>query len=453
MRSWAFAVLLFFTLLPNVFGLIAVSGGLHLQIMQPMPSSDSGSTMASQSNGRCESLAETPPVVRCGLMPSDDTFVDNFFPDKTFAMSLGNPLVPMPVLIVQDTTQYHATYGNLSLNYAYLKFSLTSLLPTELLSSHAEPRNATLWLYVRWISLFYNASIRVYSASSNDWEENKLTWNARPGFDKTIYSETTIRANGTWARWDVSEQVRLALREGSQVSFVVTGSETSWRNVIWFDSKDHPQEGNIWTRPELDLDFEAPVLTIHTPYPNLPISVGKRNFQTNPNGMFQAYLTWGTYEVGVPEVIPKGEGARAAFVGWNDNVHEPKRVITVGNNVTLSASYEMEYYLDVKSQYGSANGSGWYHENQEARASVLSGTIVAEGLPGMLGVRHVFDHWTGDCSGAEHECTITMDGPKQVGAIWRDDYTITIFGAILLIVATGAAIALNKRRKRPASSP
>jgi hypothetical protein len=280
-------------------------------------------------------------------MPRDDKFVDNFFPEKTFARSLGNPLVPMPVLIVQDTTQYHVAYGNLSLNYAYLKFSLANLLPPELLSSRAEPRNATLWLYVRWVSPFYNASIRVYRALSNDWEEDKLTWNTKPGFDATTYSETRIMANGTWARWDVSEQVRLALREGSQLSFVVTGAETSWRNVIWFDSKDHPQEGSVWTRPELDLDFVAPVLTLQTSFPDLPISVGERTFHTNSNGTFQVFLTWGSYEIAVPKVIQKSEDVRMAFTGWSDGVREPRRVITIGNNMSLAANYEEQYYLDV----------------------------------------------------------------------------------------------------------
>jgi hypothetical protein len=418
-----------------------------LRIMQPMPRSDSGSAMASQSSGRCESLAETPPVVQCGLMPSDDTFVDNFFPDKTFAMSLGNPLVPMPVLIVQDTTQYHATYGNSSLNYAYLKFSLASLLPPELLSSHAEPRNATLWLYVRWISPFYNANIRVYRVVSSDWEESQLTWNTRVGFDETTYSETRIRANGTWARWDVSEQVRLALREGSQVSFVVMGGETSWRNVIWFDSKDHPEEGSIWTRPELDLDFVAPVLTIQTSYPNLPISVGERAFQTDSNGTFQAYLTWGSYEIAVPVTIPKAEGVRMTFVRWSDDIREPKRVITIGNNMTLGANYETQYYLDVKSPYGVVNGSGWYYKNANAQASVRSEAIFAEGPLGILGVRHFFDHWAGDCLGTGQECMIVMDSPKKITAIWRDDYLITIFEAAVPILIVVALLVLRKMRR------
>jgi hypothetical protein len=129
--------------------------------------------------------------MRCGLNPSDDTFVDNFFPDRPFAKAVGNPLFANPILIVQDTTglQHDVKYGNLSLNYAYLRFDLATVLPQELLSSHAEPRNATLWLYVRWVSPFYNASMRVYRALSNDWKEEMLTWNTKPELDNATYAE------------------------------------------------------------------------------------------------------------------------------------------------------------------------------------------------------------------------------------------------------------------------
>jgi hypothetical protein len=416
--------------------------------MQSMQSSNAESTNSSQAYGRCGVVAETPPVVRCGLNPSDDTFVDNFFPDKPFAKALGNPSVPNPILIVQNTTQYHVTYGNLSLNVAYLKFDLAGLVPQELLVSHAEPKNATLWLYVRWVSPFYNASVRVYRALSNDWEERTLTWNTKPAFDKTSYAETSIRADGTWVRWDVSEQVRLAVREGSQISFAVTGSETSWRNVAWFDSNDQRLEGNVSTRPELDLDFVAPILTVQTPYANLPITIGNKTYQTDINGTFQALLAWGSYEISVPEIIPKGDGARASFVGWSDTVHEASRNILIGNSMTLYADYETEYYLNVTSPYGLANGSRWYRQNTEAHASVRPAMVMAEGVTGMLGVRHAFDHWIGDCTGSGTECVAVMDSKKSVTAVWREDYTITILAAVAIVLLAAVALLLVKKRRR-----
>jgi hypothetical protein len=380
--------------------------------------------------------------VRCGLNPSDDTFVDTFFPDTPFARALGNPLVANPILIVQDTTglQHDVKHGNSSLNYAYLKFDLATVVPQELLASHAEPRNATLWLYVRWVSPFYNASIQVYRALSNDWDENTLTWNTKPVLDKSRYIEASVRADGTWVRWDVSEQVRAAVREGSVISFGVIATDPSWRNVVWFDSNDQKIKGNFSTRPELDLDFVAPALTVETSYPNLPITIGDRTYQTDAKGVFGAFLAWGRYEIAVPEISPEGEGARVVFVGWSDNVSGPRRTISMGNNMTLRANYETQYYLNVTSLYGPVNGSGWYPQGQEALV------LVQPVVYGIVGVRHVFDHWNGDCTGTQPECRVTMNGPKNIAAVWRDDYTITMLCLVILIV--GVIFLITRRVRR-----
>jgi hypothetical protein len=70
---------------------------------------------------------------------------------------------------------------------------------------------------------------------------------------------------------------------------------------------------------------------------------------------------------------------------------------------------------------------------------------MAEGLSGILGVRRVFDHWSGDCTGTQPECSIIMDGPKKLAAVWRDDYTVTILGLAVLIVAAATLVLLRKR--------
>ena len=76
-------------------------------------------------------------------------------------------------------------------------------------------------------------------------------------------------------------------------------------------------------------------------------------------------------------------------------------------------------------------------------------TIVpANDFLGLIGVRHVFDHWSGDCSLAKADCILLMNGPKRVIAVWRDDYTITIVVAVSLIsVAAIATLFQNKHRK------
>lgn len=390
-----------------------------------------------QDLGGCEYLNATvpkPAVLKCSVTPSDDVYVDNLFPTKGYG--------DLPVLIAQDTPSIPK-----SRNYAFLKFDLSRSLPSALLGTHARPDNATLQMYVRLVSFSYNASIRVYRVPSNAWDELSVTWSTMPAYDSTVYASRDIVANGTWFAWNVKEATSIAAREGDKVSLAAIPSSSAWRNYVWFDSKDR-KENVPHTWPTLKLVFVEPSLTLVTKYPHLPITIGDQTFETDSNGTVETYLPWGNYKISVPEVIPQGDGSREFFVDWGDNVAGASRVITLGNNLSLSANYRTQYKLDATSSYASINGSDWYFENTPAHLSVYPTAVPAEGLAGLIGVRHVFEHWTGDCTQPQPECTLTMDGPKKATAIWRDDYTITASALIILAAVAAVVLALRRRRQR-----
>ena len=307
-----------------------------------------------QSDDSCIALNSTlpqmkPQALRCSLFPSDDTFVDDLSPTKSFG--------DLPVLIVQDAPSI-PKYRN----YAYLKFNLLSSLPRDIISTRANPDNASLRMYVRLMGLSYNASIRVYRVPSNDWNESSLTWITRPSYDPSDYSVRQVTANGTWFGWDITRPVDLAMGEQGPVSLAVVPSSNDWRNFAWFDSTRQPQM-NITTWPTLDVVFKEPFLTVLTPHPNLQIRIGNRTYEADSNGRFGTYLPWGNYTISVPEAIPKSEGVRSSFVEWSDNVTQASRVIALGNNLTLNVKYETQYSLNASSPYATISGSGWYDEN------------------------------------------------------------------------------------------
>ena len=408
--------------------------------------------------GACTSIVapdqRKPGVVRCGFYASEDAFVDNLIPTKRFGEVMSY------VLIVQDTPTVPR-----SENYAYLKFdlsSLPSLLPETLVEANVVPSNVTLWAYTRYVSLFYNSTIEVHRALTNNWNESTLTWNNKPAFEKTAYDLQRVTANGTWVTWNVTQDFSSGLRQRNEVTYMLKASETHWKNIAWFDAKDEPQHSNMSTRPELDFDFEMPVLTIDSQYANLPVTieqqtilasylptVERQTYGTDANGTFKAIVPWGTYAILVPEVIPLSNVTKAVFVGWNDNVREASRTITISKNTRLHAAYRTQYDLSVSSPYGSTSGSGWYFEGTNASLSVNPDTVPAEGTAGMFGVRHIFDHWTLSCTDLEPKCVVIMDSPKSATAVWRDDYTMTIAlsAAILAIAFVAIMLALRARRK------
>ena len=391
---------------------------------------------------RCDILGEqtntSPLRLHCLVAPSDDVYVENLSPSRTFG--------DMPILIVQAVPSIPTLR-----NYAYLKFDVANAVPSQLAQSHAKPFNANLSMYVEWINLFYNASIQIHSATSNSWDERSITWNNRPAFDSS-FSQTNVRMNDTWAHWDVTNTID-SLDNTGEVSFVAIPSERSWKNQIWFASKDYPLDRGLrW--PALDLTYVEPFLTIVTPFPNLTINVDDGAFQTDASGIFRAPFPWGDHRVRVPEAFPVGNGTRIGFRGWSDNNTESDRIVTLGNNLTLNVDYGKQFRFETISPYGSLTGSGWYFEDSTVNVSLQPTVVPYEGWLSLLGTRRVFDHFAEACQTTQPICFVRMDGPKTVIAVWRVDYMIPILvalaaiGLITFLKLTQYSRTKRRRRKR-----
>lgn len=380
---------------------------------------------ASQSTSdynRCDILGEqsntSPLRLRCLVAPSDDAYVENLSPSLTFG--------DLPVLIVQAVPSIPTLR-----DYAYLKFDVANAVPSQLIESHAKPINANLSMYVEWINFFYNATIQVHSVENNSWDERSITWNNQPAFDSS-FSQTTIRMNDTWAHWNVTSNTISSLDNASEVSFAVIPSARSWSNQVWFASKEYPLDRGVkW--PTLDLTYVEPYLTIVTPFPNLNLNVDNVTFQTDASGVFRAPFPWGDHHVRVPDAIPYGNDTRMWFRSWSDNNTESDRIVTLGNNLTLTVDYRKQFRLQTVSPYGSVTGSGWYFEDSTANVSVQPTAAQFDGWLGLLGARHVFDHLIEACETSQPTCSVRMDGPKTVIAVWRDDYTISILITLAMV--------------------
>jgi hypothetical protein len=379
------------------------------------------------SKGSCLSVMGRG-VMGCGIFPTDDAFVDNLLPTQPME---ENSLV----LIVQDTPSVPV-----SKNYAFLKFNLSSVIPKTIFTSHARPLNASVWLYAQFATGFPNASVRVYHVTSNDWNEETLTWNNMPPIDLSHFAAVQIQAINRWYKWNVTADVARDIEGNGTSSFALIAGFTSWSNYAWFTSSE-----NVTYPPELDVYFREPTLTLTTSFPHLPIIIDGSTIQTDNNGTLRMQLPWGLHNVTSPEIIPVQDGVRESFVGWSDNVSSATRKVNIGNNMTLHANYEQQYRLNVSSPYATAYGSGWYFANEPANISVQPTWVFSGGILGLLGVRQVFDHWTGACTSSQPDCTIPMIGPKETTAVWREDYTIPI--AVSAIVAIIASILWLRRKK------
>ena len=379
------------------------------------------------------SNATTQVVLHCTIVPSDDGYTDNLAPTKSFSGS--------DVLIVQNVPSVPVSKTDV-----FLRFDIADNLPVDVSQSGAKPDNASLEMYVRLMNFFYNATVEVHNASPANWTENTLTWNTMPLFDANKSVSDNILRNGTWARWDLTHLIEPDFNASEELAFAVLSSESSWRNLVWFDSKDYPLS-NGTTVPMLDLTFLEPYLTIQTPYQNMHISVGASTLVTGPEGSVELAIPWGRYEVVVPDDIALANGTRAHFVDWSDGNHNSNRLTSVGNNVTIEANYGIQHMLTTYSPYGIINGDGWYFENTDATISIASTSVPVEGLAGWLGARYIFDHWIGACTGSSPSCNVLMDAPKTAVAAWRIDWSLTLVSTSLLIISAAILFLVRKRGK------
>ncbi|MEM2226547.1 MAG: hypothetical protein QXY42_04265 [Candidatus Bathyarchaeia archaeon] len=164
------------------------------------------------------------------------------------------------------------------------------------------------------------------------------------------------------------------------------------------------------------------------------------------------YLTpFKDHEFEVPEIIPEGPNARLVFLEWKigNNVERSGKVtLNVSSSLSLRAIYKRQFMLEVSTDHGQIEGSGWYNEGSWAKVS-LTATIVGGPL-----IRYRFSHWAGDASGSDPTISVRMDGPKVIRAIWVEDYAnLYALIAILAIVAGVMALALVRRRRSAIQSP
>lgn len=84
--------------------------------------------------------------------------------------------------------------------------------------------------------------------------------------------------------------------------------------------------------------------------------------------------------------------------------------------------YVTQYYLDVVSSFGTAEGEGWYNSGTSATASLKAGEI--EESPG---IRHVFTSWGGAASGSSLKSDpILMNKPNRAIANWKTQFELTV---------------------------
>jgi len=90
--------------------------------------------------------------------------------------------------------------------------------------------------------------------------------------------------------------------------------------------------------------------------------------------------------------------------------------IVVSSSGNVTGNYKPQFYLTVRSAYGTKGGEGWYYAGTAAYATLSSGIIDLGNGTGL-----VFTVWGGDASGTDYARSdlLTMDRPRTAVANWK----------------------------------
>jgi subtilisin family serine protease len=133
--------------------------------------------------------------------------------------------------------------------------------------------------------------------------------------------------------------------------------------------------------------------------------------------------------------------------------------ITSGKRIKVD--YHLQYYLQVTSEYGPVQGTGWYDANSTAVASVGSTRVY---IPESQSPTKVYEFrgWSGATNSTSSTVDITMNSSKELVAVWEPTSQVNEAGGTAIIIIGAAAVAsiavavvvlllLRRRQPKPAS--
>jgi len=201
-------------------------------------------------------------------------------------------------------------------------------------------------------------------------------------------------------------------------------------------------------------------LTLQTPYGRMPVYLDGSAHSTDQNGLFVRELKVLTeHTIAVPANVSMSQGWRAFFHSWNRTDDTNPKTLLITHDLTLTADFLDEFYLNVVSDHVDVKGAGWYPSGAIANFSAPS-LAPSKSWDGFLGVRWRFVGWSGDVESASPNESIVMDRPHHVAANWISDYEQIFYLIFAVAIAVCVASILLVRRKvtrtgpaEPAGSP
>jgi hypothetical protein len=148
--------------------------------------------------------------------------------------------------------------------------------------------------------------------------------------------------------------------------------------------------------------------------------------------------------------LDEGPSKKTVFEGWYVNdlkqTGNPIEYVVVAP-ANLTGRYVVVYNVNASSPLGQVSGSGWHAAGSSVEITVEPTYLPVEGPLGYLGFGTSFDYWTGSIESTSSVVKVTVDGPVEEKAVWREDRSRFLAGVAVIILLL-LALILFRRRSR-----
>lgn len=215
------------------------------------------------------------------------------------------------------------------------------------------------------------------------------------GYGNGLSIDYNSKINGSW-----QGKVSIPNSNGCTYSDVAVSPNADRVYYVWDTYAGSP--GDIFIHA---IVFGLP-MTITTLPPELNITVDGTIYKAPQTFYWPA---GSTHTLSVPSPQGGPVGTRYNFSSWSDGGAQTHTITTPYVSTTFTASFQVQYSLVTTVSpigAGSVNPAGinWYNPGQSV-------TIQATASPG-----YNFIDWAGDVTGHQNPVSLTMNGPKTVGA-------------------------------------
>lgn len=147
------------------------------------------------------------------------------------------------------------------------------------------------------------------------------------------------------------------------------------------------------------------------------------------SGNYSAYVQ---VPISAPSFVYIGNGTRMAFTGWvgsgagSYSGSSNNATVTLNGNVTETAQWQLQYFVNVSNSYGLVTGSGWYDAGARANISVVTNYFYMG-----AGERLEFNGWSNGLS--SQSIDISVNRSIYISAMWQHQYLVnvsTVYGSV-----------------------